>query len=382
MSRGPREARQVRTVYRHSRAEAVEALAELKASHGPLNGRTLTVGAFLERWVRDARDIRPTTRHGYEAVIRTHLCPRLAPSDSLSYHPFTSRNAAVRNVGANGPKTARNAHVVLGVPSDKPSGQGLVNRNVASREYIDPPKVTVEEPDALTDAELARIRAVLPGHPLECHVAVALGTGLRQGEQLGLAWEDLDLDAGRLNVRRELAYEDGQYVRVDPKTPRSRRTVPLAPPIVALLRKHREQLVARGFVTTSTGPVFVSTTGTPLSGSWLTHRWYGLLEDARSIAARGRSCARRSARSSSRPECRTGRSRTYSATRGLPRLSVTTSPRPAQTLRTSSRGWLDEQSSREGQGPRRSRGVVPYQRERQPELRMARITGRHSRAGA
>lgn len=281
ISRGPRGARQVRTVYRHTRAEAAEALAELRARHGPLNARTLTTGAFLERWVRDARDIRPTTRRGYDAAIRTHLVPRLGAIRLSDLSPLHVEALLSEMSTSMAPKTLRNVHIVLRRALGQAVRAGLVTRNVASREYIDAPRVTQTEPDALTVTELSAIRNSLPGHPLEVHVAVALGTGLRQGEQLGLAWEDLDLDAGRLNVRKELAYEDGHYTRADPKTPRSRRTVPLAPPIVALLRKHRESLVARGFVTTSTGPVFVSTTGTPLSGSWLTHRWYGLLSEAK-----------------------------------------------------------------------------------------------------
>src|SRR5688500_14569418 len=77
ISRGPRGHRQIVTRYCRTRAEAQLALAELRASVGPLNAHTLTVGSYLERWVRDARDIRDTTRHGYEAVIRTHLLPYL-----------------------------------------------------------------------------------------------------------------------------------------------------------------------------------------------------------------------------------------------------------------------------------------------------------------
>lgn len=276
ISRGPRGARQTVTVYRHSRAEAQLALSELRASLGPLDART-TVGAFLERWVRDARDIRPTTRHGYEAVVRTHLIPRLGLIRLSELSPLHVEALLSDLSGQSSPKTVRNIHVVLRRALGQAVRAGLVRRNVASREYVDAPRVTPTEPDALTLTEIGRIRDKLPGHPLEAHVLLALGTGLRQGEQLGLAWEDVDLDAGRLNVRKEIAYEDGQYARVEPKTERSKRTVPLSPAIVDALRAHRERLIERGFVPTSTGPVFVNTKGGPLSGSWLTHAWYDLL---------------------------------------------------------------------------------------------------------
>lgn len=278
ISRGPRGHRQIVTAYRRSKAEAMVALAELRVSVGPLNGHTLTVGAFLERWVRDARDIRPTTRHGYDAVVRTHLVPALGVLRLAELSPLHIEAMLAGLSGRMAPKTLRNVHVVLRRALGQAVRAGLVTRNVASREFVDPPKVTLDEPPALTLAEIARIRKVLPGHRLEAHVLVALGTGLRQGEQLGLAWEDID--GNRLMVRHELAYEDGQYIRVEPKTPRSRRTITLAPAVVDALARHRAAVIAQGFVPTATGPVFVNSKGGPVNGSSLTHAWYDLLAEA------------------------------------------------------------------------------------------------------
>lgn len=279
ISRGPRGSRQTVTRYARSKAEAQLALADLKASVGPLDARSLTTGAYLERWVRDARDIRPSTRHGYESVIRTHLVPSIGVVRLSDLSPLHVEGLLAHLSGRLAAKSVRNAHVVLRRALGQAVRQGLVRRNVASREYVDTPKVTVEEPDALTMTEINRIRAVLPGHPLEAHVTVALGTGLRQGEQLGLAWEDISDDS--LRVRKELARIDGKYQRVEPKTARSKRTIRLSPGVVDVLERHRAQLVAQGYVPTSTGPVFVNSKGGPLNGSWLTHRWYDLLETAK-----------------------------------------------------------------------------------------------------
>lgn len=283
ISRGRRGARQTVTRYlprTAKRADAVVALEELRAQYGPLNARTLTVGAYLARWVSDARDILPNTRRGYRAAVIYHLTPhlgvyRLADLASLHVEQMLAELAPTMS-----PKMLRNVHGVLRRALGQAVRAGLVARNVASREYVDPPKVSLDEPEALTLDEIGRMRAVLTGHPLEAHVLVALGAGLRQGEQLGLAWEDVDLDAGRLRVRWELARIEGKYQRVEPKTPRSRRLVPLAPALVDALRVHRERLIAAGFAPIATGPVFVNRKGGPLSGSWLTHAWYRLLEQA------------------------------------------------------------------------------------------------------
>jgi integrase len=54
-------------------------------------------------------------------------------------------------------------------------------------------------------------------------------TGLRKGEALALAWHRVDLDAGTLKVAATIGRTDDQLVISDPKTARSRRTVPLFP---------------------------------------------------------------------------------------------------------------------------------------------------------
>lgn len=286
ISRGPRGERQTKSVYTRTKAEAEAALIELREQYGPMKATTLTVGAYLERWVRDARDIRDTTRRGYESVVSIHLVPALGVIHLADLSPIHVEGLLARLSTRLSPKSVRNVHVVLRRALGQAVRAGLIPKNVAAREYVDAPRVQVGEPDALTTDELEKLRLVLPGHRYEAHVLVALGTGLRQGEQLGLAWEDIDFDAGTLRVRYALAKVGsskpchGKYRRVDPKTPRSRRTIPLAPALVDALKAHRQRLIEAGFAPIATGPVFVNQRGGPLNGSSLTHAWYDILESA------------------------------------------------------------------------------------------------------
>ncbi|HEU5329585.1 MAG TPA: site-specific integrase, partial [Thermomicrobiales bacterium] len=83
------------------------------------------------------------------------------------------------------------------------------------------------------------------GDRLEALYTVALALGLRQGEALGLRWQDLDLDQGLLQVRVALQQLPGRPPQlVEPKTPQSRRTLPLAPLLTAALRAHRARQLA------------------------------------------------------------------------------------------------------------------------------------------
>lgn len=272
ISHGPRGERSITTLYRRTKAEALDALGDLRRTHGKIDRRT-SVADYLERWLRDA-DIRETTRRGYQAVIVTHLVPHIGHLRLAALSPLDVRSMMARIKGS--PKTRRNALVVLRRALREAVRAELVARNVASPEFVDAPKVAAREPDTLTYAETDRILSV--DDPLRPLVVVALGTGMRQGEQLGLLWGEVETD--RIRVVRELVRLNGESVYSDPKTATSVRDIPLIPEVRDAIEAIRSGLIADGFTPISTGPVFVNSDGEVLTGSTVTHRWYRLLVKA------------------------------------------------------------------------------------------------------
>ncbi len=115
---------------------------------------------------------------------------------------------------------------------------------------------------------------------------VLLGTaGLRLGEASGLKWEDLDLAAGKLTVRRALQRQRGKgLVLVEPKTPRSRRTIHLADCAVEALRRHRarqaEARLAAGPAWQEEGLVFSTLIGGPLDPARVNEAFHRALDRA------------------------------------------------------------------------------------------------------
>jgi integrase len=276
---GPRSRRRIETRTCKTRQQAKDALRAMLDA-GRVERSPLTVGDYLEQWVRDARNIRPTTRHGYLAVVRVHLVPSIGHIHLDSLQPSDVEAMLAALTTRMSPKSLRNVHVVLRRALGQAVRASLVSRNVASREFVDAPRVPVAEPRCLSTNEVQKLIAVARGDWIEAIVVVALGTGLRQGELLGAAWEDVDFAHAKLHVRKELVYRDGKYHREEPKTERSRRTVPLAEPVLAALLEQQNRLKAAGFVTVSSGPVFVNRTGGVLSGSWVTHHLYDLMAEA------------------------------------------------------------------------------------------------------
>lgn len=122
------------------------------------------------------------------------------------------------------------------------------------------------------------------GDRLEALFTVALAVGLRQSEALGLRWADVSLDAGTLAVQRTLQRVNGEWQFFEPKTARSRRTLPLPAAVVAALREHRarqlQERLRRGAAWQGDKwgeLVFSDEVGGPLSGFHVAYRFRKLL---------------------------------------------------------------------------------------------------------
>ena len=106
---------------------------------------------------------------------------------------------------------------------------------------------------------------------------VAVTTGMRAGELAGLQWDDLDLGHGVLHVRRSWARGlDGGFEVKEPKTVKSKRTIPLTPETVGALRVLRHRLETKGDVA-GTDPVFTDAAGQRIDISKLAPRLRALL---------------------------------------------------------------------------------------------------------
>ena len=97
-------------------------------------------------------------------------------------------------------------------------------------------------------------------------------TGMRRGEALGLRWEDVDLEAGRLSVRRALIPNGKTVVVSEPKTARGRRVVALDPGTVEVLKAQAARQLAEqrewDGASSDSGYVFTKEDGTPTTPRW------------------------------------------------------------------------------------------------------------------
>jgi integrase len=126
----------------------------------------------------------------------------------------------------------------------------LVARNVTK--LVNVPRMAESEIHPLSRDEARILLDVASGARLYALYALALATGMRLSELLGLPWLELDLEHGLARVRWQLKRENGVWVWKQPKTRRSRRQIALSPSTVAALRAHQaEQELVRAHAGTN-----------------------------------------------------------------------------------------------------------------------------------
>ncbi len=272
---------QTREDVRRKLAGAVRAndLKELPDSRG------LTLGGFLDQWLEEVAkpSVRPWTFEGYEVHVRRHIKPLLGriPLDKIEpLHIQTLMNRKLRE--GLSPKSVRYIRGTLRTALNQAQRWGLVARNSAA--LVDGPRVERYEIRPFTPEEARTFLASLRGHRLEALYSVALTLGLRQGEALGLRWQDVDLQLGYLRVEKQLQRIESKFQLVEPKTARSRRTIVMPPSITAALRAHRElQAAELGRLGGERNPldlIFTREDGGPLDGTVVTHQFHRLLGQA------------------------------------------------------------------------------------------------------
>lgn len=241
-----------------------------------LAGERVTVERYLRDWLEVKRPpaVRASTWERYRGIVERHIIPAIGSIPIAKLTP-----AAVERMLSGLPVSQRSrSHVraVLRAALNRAVRHGDLARNAA--ELAEPPRVADAERVPLAADEIVALLDAARGHRDELLILLALTTGMRQGELLGLTWAAVDLDAGVLHVRHTLDGRSGQLV--EPKTRRSRRTLAIPSDVAPLLQAHRvrqmEWRLKAGAQWIDTGLVFTTRWGRPIDGTNLTHRYQRL----------------------------------------------------------------------------------------------------------
>lgn len=264
-----------------SRREAQRTLSSMlqAVDHGiAIGSASQTLEAFSRRWLAEVapHQLRPRTLERYEGIVRRYIIPSAGKLrlDKLNADHVASLHADC--LRAMSPSSVRSVHACLRSILRTALERRLIQYNPA--DAIHPPKAKRMPLRVLDADEANRLLSVAEDEPLGALYILAVTTGMRLGELLGLRWQDIDLDARRVSVQQALIRTGKAWYLAEPKTEHSRRHITLPQRAVRVLRAHgvdqkRSRLLA-GKAWEDHGLVFTNQWGEPLNGAHVTERLF------------------------------------------------------------------------------------------------------------
>lgn len=230
---------------------------------------TQTLGAYLDEWLRSARlrGMRDSTWCRYssllEGSLKEHLgtvrLQDLGPEHLDAYYLWCLEHERTRlgrddETGIGRPvnsNTVRKRHQALKLAL----AEAVKSRRLAfsPADHATPPPMSPLHTVSLTRDEAAAVLEAVTGTELELPVRVALSSGLRLGDVLGLRWGSIDLDGRKMTVESKVSEasrrrDDGSpSLRLDDygKTASSRGVVSFGPGLAETLKQHRKDQAER-----------------------------------------------------------------------------------------------------------------------------------------
>jgi integrase len=300
-------------VYGTTRKNAADKLAEKIADSNrglPVATADSTLGDYLTYWLSSVavHRLRENTHTRYAACVRLHLIPglgtkKVARLTAKDVRTFLDRLRTTCQCCTQGLDTERKkccavgeccqkrlstltvayVHSVLKSALEHAVREDELPRNIARNV-----KTTTHQPRRfrpLTAVEARQFLDAARADRLHALYELALRTGLRKGELLGLRWEDLDLTTGTASIRRSLQRtRTGGLTHLPTKTRASERRIALPTECLHSLKEHKQQRdkerETAGSTWQDSGLVFTTPTGRPLDPANLTRRFRGFLNRA------------------------------------------------------------------------------------------------------
>ncbi len=245
----------------------------------------ITLESFINTWLNGKQlSIRERTAFQYRKIAENYIIPHLGKILIQDIRPARIlRMYSAIMEGDTGARTLQLVHTVLHNAFDQAVREGAILRNPS--DAVNRPRWEHKEFRTLTEDEVRQFLLATAGHRHEALFYLALTTGMREGELLGLKWSDLDWGKGVLNIQRQLQrIEHKGLVFVPPKTKAGRRQIKLGQGMLDCLAEHRKrqelERIEAGSDWQENDLIFTSSIGTPFEGHRIWDEFKELLEKA------------------------------------------------------------------------------------------------------
>ncbi len=228
-----------------------------------------TLEEFMSGWLESSKSsLRETTWSHYNGVTQRYILPKLGQIKliELGGDQIQTLYDCLVDEGIGIP-TVIKVHTVLQSALSHAVKAGKIGSNPVQATL--PPRAPSREMSVLDESQVNTLLIASKRHRLEALWHLAVTTGMRQMELLGLKWADLDWDKQTLKVKRQLVRSSVKGIRfIPPKTNSGRRTLSLGSRSISALRDHykRQQLEkqATGESWVENGLIFTNSIGKPI----------------------------------------------------------------------------------------------------------------------
>jgi integrase len=209
----------------------------------------MTVGGYLNKWLEDyaTNSVGPKTFERYAQFIHQHIIPalgdkyldKLRPIDIQEYYSEALKTGRLDGKGGLSALTVLHIHRLLHKALVQAVKWQMLVRNPV--DAAEPPRIERKEMKVISGDQITQLIATTEGTMFFIPVLLAVTTGMRRGEIMGLKWDDIDLNTGCLTLRRAVIQIGEKLMFKAPKTQGSRRTIVLPKAAIAGLKAHKEQ---------------------------------------------------------------------------------------------------------------------------------------------
>lgn len=256
-----------RSVSGKSQAETLAKVAEIKQqlATGTFSDTKLTVKQYLEQWLtHKERTVKPRSAEFYRYNAEKYIYPRIGRVKLEKLTPLDVQRMMSDVADTAGVSTANKCRTTLCAALTQAVRWQQVPRNVVSA--VDKLSEKAREMTLWTPSQAAHFLDTARSHRLFALFYLAMSTGMRRGELLGLRWQDVGTDA--VTIRQTLIAVAGKLTVSTPKTAQGKRRVATSPDVQEVLAEHRRRQEAErsaaGTPWVDSGFVFTTEVGTPI----------------------------------------------------------------------------------------------------------------------
>ncbi|MGA8475790.1 MAG: tyrosine-type recombinase/integrase [Candidatus Cybelea sp.] len=240
---------------------------------------------FLAHWSthprRDGKSRSPATLHSYEKTLRLHVQPYLGKVQLAELSPARLKTFYTSLEPCVSPSMRARVHAALRAMLNHARYEGIVVRPLFDSIRPAIPRYKRPPVEPLNEKQIAALLKAAKGHRIaEALIPLALDSGMREGELIGLRWEDVDIRGRKIHVRKAASEVAGEISMEAPKSG-SGRSIPVSEATIAALKRRKAIAGREGLADCEL--VFPAERGGPLYKSNFLRETWGPLREAAGI---------------------------------------------------------------------------------------------------